>query len=150
MNINMIFLSFDLFEHFLHNLFQNNALFPIEKAPAPAQAPAKRLWRPQLINCHISITLPTLSLWAGSAPWANRSSTTAKCPPAQARDSTVWSLVVVVRFTSAPTTKILHFKYPLNNKKNCILILLTFVLQHFEVIKCSECWTLHYLYQAHV
>lgn len=44
----------------------------------------------------------TLSLWVGSAPWASSNSTTAKWPPAQASDSTVWSLFAVVLFTFAP------------------------------------------------
>lgn len=44
----------------------------------------------------------TLSLCVGSAPCASSSSTTARCPPAQARDTTVWSLLAVALFTLAP------------------------------------------------
>lgn len=44
----------------------------------------------------------TLSLCVGSAPWASSNSTTAKWPPAQASDNTVWSLFAVVLFTFAP------------------------------------------------
>ena len=38
----------------------------------------------------------------GSAPCRSRSSTTLRCPPAQASDSTAWSLVDVCWLTSAP------------------------------------------------
>lgn len=48
--------------------------------------------------------LHTFKRWVGSAPWAKSSSTTARWPPAQARDSTVWSLLAVVLFTFAPKT----------------------------------------------
>lgn len=44
----------------------------------------------------------TLSLCVGSAPWASSNSTTAKWPPAQASDNTVWSLFAVVLLTFAP------------------------------------------------
>jgi len=43
----------------------------------------------------------TFSLWKGSADWAKRSSTTAKWPPAHAKESGVWSLFVVCLLTSA-------------------------------------------------
>lgn len=48
--------------------------------------------------------LHTFKRWVGSAPWAKSSSTTARWPPAQARDNTVWSLLAVVLFTFAPET----------------------------------------------
>lgn len=63
----------------------------------------------ELNTCMIHKFL-TFSLWAGSAPWARRSSTTARCPPAQARDRTVWSFVEVARFTSAPTQYTYSYK----------------------------------------
>ncbi len=60
-------------------------------------------WWPLPSNlCSRHVVDLTFSLWAGSPPWVRRSSTTARCPPAQARDNTVWSLVEVLRFTSAP------------------------------------------------
>lgn len=43
----------------------------------------------------------TFNLWKGSADWANRSSTTAKWPKAHAKESGVWSLLVVCLLTSA-------------------------------------------------
>lgn len=43
----------------------------------------------------------TLSLWKGSAVLARSSSTTPRCPPAQANERGVWSLLVVCLFTPA-------------------------------------------------
>lgn len=57
-------------------------------------------------------------MWIGSAPWANNNSTTAKCPPAQANDRTVWSLVDVALFTSAPVKLKIQYKfYAFENKE---------------------------------
>ena len=41
-------------------------------------------------------------MWVGFAPWPSRYCTVVMWPPEQARDRTVWSLVVVCLLTSAP------------------------------------------------
>lgn len=56
----------------------------------------RKFWNLQLLKVS-----HTFSLWKGSADWANKSSTTAKWPPAHAKESGVWSLLVVCLLTSA-------------------------------------------------
>lgn len=77
----------------------------------------------------------TFSLWAGSAPWARRSSTTARCPPAQARDRTVWSFVEVARFTSAPTQYTYSYKQ----------LIKLYILNHSIWLFILESPSIHYL-----
>lgn len=68
------------------------------------------------INKHFQVN--TLSRWVGSAPWARRSSTTAKWPPAHARDTTVLSLLAVALLTLAPVKRKKIWKL---NTRTCLL-----------------------------